>query len=64
MTKNFNNNKSRFKEGKHFFLLQGADLKEFKNNIQNLDVVGNRDLLLLKFFVIDAESVPYPSAIC
>ena len=42
ITKNFNNNKSRFKEGKHFFLLQGADLKEFKNNIQNLDVVGNR----------------------
>ena len=42
ITKNFNNNKSRFKEGNHFFLLQGADLKEFKNNIQNLDVVGNR----------------------
>ncbi|NEX51453.1 ORF6N domain-containing protein [Lactococcus lactis] len=42
ITKNFNNNKSRFYEGKHFFLLQGADLKEFKNNIQNLDVVGNR----------------------
>lgn len=42
ITKNFNNNKPRFKEGKHFFLLEGTDLKKFKNNIQNLDVVGNR----------------------
>ncbi|WP_251900667.1 ORF6C domain-containing protein [Lactococcus lactis] len=40
ITKNFNNNKSRFCEGKHFFLLKGADLKEFKSNIQNLDTVG------------------------
>ena len=38
--KNFNNNKSRFCEGKHFFLLKGADLKDFKSNIQNLDTVG------------------------
>lgn len=40
ITKNFNNNKSRFCEGKHFFLLKGADLKDFKSNIQNLDTVG------------------------
>lgn len=40
ITKNFNNNKSRFCEGKHFFLLKGADLKDFKSNIQNLDAVG------------------------
>ena len=40
ITKNFNNNKSRFCEGKHFFLLKGTDLKDFKSNIQNLDTVG------------------------
>lgn len=42
ITKNFNNNKPRFKEGKHFFLLEGTDLRDFKNNIQNLDAVGRR----------------------
>lgn len=42
VTKNFNNNKSHFREGKHFFLLEGEKLKLFKNSIQKLDVVGNR----------------------
>lgn len=30
ITKNFNRNKDKYKEGKHYFLLQGEDLKEFK----------------------------------
>lgn len=40
ITKNFNNNKLRFWEGRHYFLLKGSDLKDFKSNIQNLDTVG------------------------
>lgn len=28
---NYANNKERFVEGKHFFLISGNDLKEFKN---------------------------------
>jgi hypothetical protein len=30
ISNNFNNNKNRYKEGKHFFLLEGESLKEFK----------------------------------
>ena len=32
---NFKNNRERFIEGKHFFLLSGSDLKEFKNCVEN-----------------------------
>lgn len=31
ITKNFQRNKDRFEEGKHYFVLTGDDLKEFKN---------------------------------
>ena len=30
ITKNFNRNKDKYQEGKHYFLLQGEELKEFK----------------------------------
>lgn len=40
--KNFNNNKDHFEEGKHFFKIEGDELRDFKNYIQNLDVVGSR----------------------
>jgi len=36
---NFNNNKERYKEGKHFILLQGEELKAFKHDFENLGVV-------------------------
>ncbi|WP_418560516.1 phage antirepressor KilAC domain-containing protein [Longicatena caecimuris] len=40
---NFANNKARFIEGKHYHILKGADLKEFKNNLPNdIGLVGNR----------------------
>lgn len=39
---NFGNNKSRFMEGKHFFLLEGKELKDFKDSNENFGVVGNR----------------------
>ena len=32
---NFKNNRARFVEGKHFFLLSGNELKEFKNCVEN-----------------------------
>lgn len=34
---NFNNNKDRFVEGKHYFKLEGAALKDFKSLVENLD---------------------------
>jgi len=38
---NFKNNFSRFIEGKHYILLESNELKEFKNNANNISVVGN-----------------------
>lgn len=39
---NFNANKSHFKEGKHFFKLEGEDLKEFKSLVRNSDLPINK----------------------
>ncbi len=36
---NFNNNKGRFKEGKHYILLRGEELREFKREVNNIDLV-------------------------
>lgn len=45
---NFNNNKSRFIEGKHFFKVEGEALHEFKNEVENFDLVGkNANVLYL-----------------
>lgn len=45
---NFNNNKDRFVEGVHYFKLEGDALKEFKNMVENLDLVGkNANVLYL-----------------
>ena len=35
---NFNNNKDRFTEGKHYFRLEGSDLKGFKRQVENFDL--------------------------
>lgn len=35
---NFNNNKERFTEGKHYFRLEGAELKIFKRQVENFDL--------------------------
>lgn len=37
---NFNNNKERFEEGKHFFHLKGSELKAFKDKVNNTYLVG------------------------
>ena len=40
---NFKNNRARFVEGKHYFKLEGADLKAFKDSLENIEsVVGSR----------------------
>lgn len=41
ISNNFNRNRDRYTEGKHFFLLEGEELKEFKTNHQN-DESSNR----------------------
>lgn len=43
---NFSNNKSRYKEGKHFILLQGEELKRFKNHFENLGLVKKNAAML------------------
>ncbi len=35
---NFNNNKRRFQEGKHYFRLEGEELKAFKRYVENIDL--------------------------
>lgn len=45
---NFNNNKDRFIERKHFYKLEGQELKDFKNRVENFDLVGrNANSLIL-----------------
>ncbi len=44
---NFSNNKARYKEGKHFFLLQGEDLRAFKRDFENLGFAPNLNKLYL-----------------
>lgn len=39
---NFNNNRDKFIEGKHFFKLYGDDLRNFKCEVKNLDLVPDR----------------------
>lgn len=39
---NFNSNKARYTEGKHYYCLTGGELKEFKNLVGNSDVVDKR----------------------
>lgn len=35
---NFNNNEKHFEEGKHYFLLKGEELKDFKRLVENFDL--------------------------
>lgn len=37
---NFKNNKSRFIEGKHYYKLEYGDRQDFKNQVDNSDIVG------------------------
>lgn len=44
---NFNNNKDRYKEGKHYFLLQGDEIKTLRGNLENFEVAQNVNKLYL-----------------
>lgn len=39
---NFQNNKEKFVEGKHYYRLEGEELREFKKETENFGIVGNR----------------------
>ena len=39
---NFSNNRDRFVEGKHYISFTGDDLRIFKNQVENFDLVANR----------------------
>lgn len=43
---NFKNNRKHFVEGKHYICLVGTDLKEFKNRVENFDLVERRANIL------------------
>jgi hypothetical protein len=43
---NFNNNKERFVEGKHYHCLEGKELRDFKHDIDNIDIVRINKLYL------------------
>ena len=39
---NFKRNETKFEEGKHYFLLEGDELKDFKNQVSNSSLVAER----------------------
>uniref|UniRef100_UPI001F5A33EA ORF6N domain-containing protein n=1 Tax=Bacillus cereus group sp. BfR-BA-01489 TaxID=2920358 RepID=UPI001F5A33EA len=39
--KNFNNHKSKFEKGKHFFLLEGEELRAFKRKVNSIHLAEN-----------------------
>lgn len=44
--KNFNDNKNRFVESKHYFKLEGDELRKFKNEVTNSNLVGKNASVL------------------
>lgn len=47
ITDNFSNNKGRYIEGKHFYCLEGDELREFKSKTENFGVAKNINKLYL-----------------
>ncbi|HBG8727182.1 TPA: ORF6N domain-containing protein, partial [Clostridioides difficile] len=47
ISNNFNNNKERFIEGKHYFCLHGDDLRAFKRNSYDIGIAPNVNKLYL-----------------
>ncbi|OFI48854.1 antirepressor [Floricoccus tropicus] len=47
ISKNFNNNKERYEEGKHYIVLEGEDLKKFSSESPNLRLAKNINKLYL-----------------
>lgn len=44
---NFNNHTDKFIKNKHYYLLQGEELREFKRNLDNIEVAPNVNKLYL-----------------
>jgi len=44
---NYNNNKDRYELGRHFYLLDGDELQELKNKVENFDLVKQSRHLML-----------------
>ena len=47
ISENFNSNKERYEEGKHYFLLQGDELRRFRANTEFTDLPSNINKLYL-----------------
>lgn len=47
ISNNFNNNKERYQEGKHYYLLKGDDLRVFRSKSYNLGIANNMNKLYL-----------------
>ena len=47
ISNNFNNNKSHYIEGKHYYCLQGQELRQFKDESLNLGIAVNINKLYL-----------------
>lgn len=47
ISNNFNNNKDRYQEGKHFYCLEGDALRQFKSDSSNLGIAENLNKLYL-----------------
>ncbi len=41
---NFKNNRDHFVEGKHYISFTGDELRTFKNQVENFDLVGNHEV--------------------
>ena len=46
---NFGNNLDKFIKGQHYFMLEGQELKEFKNRLENFELVGKRAAKLILY---------------
>ena len=47
ISNNFNNNRAKYQEGKHYYLLKGKDLREFRSKSYNLGIANNMNKLYL-----------------
>lgn len=59
LSMNFTNNKKYFVEGKHYFKLEGDELKAFKNSLKNFYAVDENSLKNFRAIGINAKSVLY-----
>ena len=57
---NYNNNKDRFEEGKHYYKVEGDELRKFKDEVTNSYLVGkNAKLRCSDYFTENIESKKY-----